>query len=325
MDLVTDIVNSLHLRAIVQDTVRASAPWGLRFAPGATHNDAKHPGAKVVSQHVVAHFHMLEGGSCWLILDGISRNIRLSDGDCFLIGPDISYALVDNLNTRASDCHSLPRPDANNTIVFGGGGTVTSLVSGLLCFDTETRKSSAAWIPPLTVIRAEQAHKLLLHQTIALLRSNLKEHSPGITPVSKRLAEILVLQVLQSDGARLDTPLGTRPHSGKADPKISAAIAAIHRESHREWTVAALSATAAMSRSSFAVRFKQVVGQSPLEYVAQWRMDRAKQRLRESNLPLMDVAQEAGYASQAAFNKAFKRHLGESPGEYRRKSTASSE
>jgi len=67
MDLVTDIVNSLHLRAIVQDTVRASAPWGLKFTPGATSNDAKHPGAKVVSQHVVAHFHMVEGGSCWLI------------------------------------------------------------------------------------------------------------------------------------------------------------------------------------------------------------------------------------------------------------------
>jgi AraC-like DNA-binding protein len=324
MDLVTDIVNSLHLRAIVQDTVRASAPWGLKFTPGYTRNDARHPGAKVVSQHVVAHFHMVEGGSCWLILDGISGNIRLSDGDCFLIGPDIPYTVVDNPKTRASDCHSLPRPDANNTIVYGGGGTVTSLVSGLLCFDAETRKSSAVWIPPLTVIRADQARKLSLHQIIALLRSNLKENSSGITPVSKRLAEVLVLQVLQSDRAGLDSPMGTRPLSGKADPKIAAAIAAIHRESHREWTVAALSATAAMSRSSFTARFKQVVGQSPLEYVARWRMERAKQRLRESNLPFMDIAREAGYASQAAFNKAFKRHLGESPGEYRRKSTASS-
>lgn len=324
MDLVTDIVNSLHLRAIVQDTVRASAPWGLKFTPGATGNDAKHPGAKVVSQHVVAHFHMVEAGSCWLILDGISDNIRLSDGDCFLIGPDMPYTVADHPKTRARDCHSLPQPDANNTIVYGGGGAVTSVVSGFLCFDTETRKSSALWIPPLTVIRAEQAHKLLLHQIIALLKSNLKENASGITPVSKRLAEILVLQVLQSDSAGLDPPLGTRRLSGKADPKIAAAIAAIHRESHREWTVAALSATAAMSRSSFTARFKQVVGQSPLEYVAQWRMERAKQRLRESNLPFMDIAREVGYASQAAFNKAFKRHLGESPGEYRRKSTARS-
>jgi len=323
MDLVTDIVNSLHLRAIVQDTVRASAPWGLKFTPGATSNDAKHPGAKVVSQHVVAHFHMVEGGSCWLIQDGISGSIRLSDGDCFLIGPDMPYTVVDNPKTRARDCHSLPQPDANSTIVYGGGGTVTSLVSGLLCFDTETRKSSAVWIPPLTVIRAEQAHKLSLHQIIALLRSNLKEHASGITQVSKRLAEILVLQVLQSDSAWLDSPLITRLLRGKADRKIAAAIAAIHRDIHRKWTVAALSATAAMSRSSFTARFKRVVGQSPLEYVAQWRMERAKQGLRESNLPLMDIARGAGYASQAAFNKAFKRHLGVSPGEYRRKSTVS--
>ena len=209
MDLVTDIVNSLHLRAIVQDKVRASAPWGLRFTPGATLNNSKHPGTMAVSQHVVAHFHLVEDGSCWLIVDGISGNIRLSDGDCFLIGPDISYAVVDNPETRARDCHSLPRPNANNTIGYGGGGTVTSLLSGLLCFDTEARKSSVTWIPPLTVIRAEQAHRLSLQQIIALLRSNLKEHSSGITPVSKRLVEILVLQVLQSDSAWLDSPLTT--------------------------------------------------------------------------------------------------------------------
>ena len=92
----------------------------------------------------------------------------------------------------------------------------------------------------------------------------------------------------------------------------------MHRRIEHPWTVASLASEAGMSRSAFAQRFKELMNESPLEYLTRWRMYRGSDLLRESDRKLADVAQAVGYDSDGAFHKAFKRVLGIPPGEYRR-------
>lgn len=96
---------------------------------------------------------------------------------------------------------------------------------------------------------------------------------------------------------------------------------AIHENVDRSWTVESLAETAGMSRSAFALRFKSLLGQGPVEYVTEWRMQKALRLLREPDIKLFEIAKSVGYESDAAFSKAFKRVLGVTPGEHRRNST----
>jgi AraC-like DNA-binding protein len=101
-----------------------------------------------------------------------------------------------------------------------------------------------------------------------------------------------------------------------ADPPIAAALAAIHADPAAPWTVETLAAEANLSRSAFAARFKAIVGESPLQYVQRWRMQRAAHLIDVGNLPLKIIIERSGYASEAAFRKAFQQWIGVLPGQY---------
>jgi AraC-like DNA-binding protein len=101
-------------------------------------------------------------------------------------------------------------------------------------------------------------------------------------------------------------------------------LKAVHDNVRNPWTVESLAAAAGMSRSGFAARFKELLGQTPLDYVTEWRMQKALQLLRERDTKLVDVALAVGYDSHAAFSKAFKRLVGDTPGEYRRSALSQS-
>jgi len=102
------------------------------------------------------------------------------------------------------------------------------------------------------------------------------------------------------------------------DLQIGAALALVHADPQASWTVASLAAKVAMSRSAFAARFVQLVGEPPLQYVTRWRMQKASGILRDGHASLAEVAARVGYESEAAFSKAFKRAVGSTPGAYRR-------
>ncbi|MGB8129130.1 MAG: helix-turn-helix transcriptional regulator [Candidatus Angelobacter sp.] len=102
------------------------------------------------------------------------------------------------------------------------------------------------------------------------------------------------------------------------DPQIGAALRSVHGSVNNNWTVASLAETAGMSRSAFAVRFKELLGQTPLGYVTQWRMQKAIQMLPQRHKKLIEITQSLGYESDAASSKTFKRVVGTTPDEYRR-------
>ena len=313
MDPMTDIFRTMHVTAFGQHRLEATAPWGLI---GGKKSEGK---ATPASPTDLAHFAMLSRGNCWLSVEGIPDPIPLTGGDCFLLARDTSIVMRDSPRTRpTSTFREVAAKIDGNVAHYGGGGAPTTIVCGSLSFNRASLKPITQLLPRFILIKADQAHTLALHNTMQALASEMAEQAPGSEVVSTRLAEVLIIQILRAHIAS-----GSERDKGWLgaifDPQIGTALSAVHNCVDSPWTVESIATAAGMSRSAFAARFKELLGQTPLEYVTEWRMLKAIQLLEERDKKLIDIARSVGYESDAAFSKTFKRLVGASPGEYRRR------
>ena len=185
-----------------------------------------------------------------------------------------------------------------------------------MSFDRASLKPITQLLPSFILIKADQAHTLDLHNTMRALASEMAGQVPGSEVVSTRLAEVLFIQALRAHIASGAERRNQGWLRAIFDSQLGTALSAIHANADTPWTVESLAEAAGMSRSAFAARFKELLGQTPLEYVTEWRMQKAMQLLEQRDKKLVDVARTVGYESDAAFSKAFKRVVGASPGEY---------
>ena len=264
----------------------------------------------------VAHFAMLSRGSCWLSVDGISDQIPLTGGDCFLLDRDTSIVMRDSPRTRPRSTFREVAAHAKDSVAhYGGGGAPTTIVCGSFRFDRASLRPISQLLPNFILIRSDQGRTLALNTTLQALASEMAEQAPGSGVVATRLAEVLFIQILRAH-------IASEPERSMGwlravfDPQLGTALSAIHNRVNAAWTVASLAETAGMSRSAFAARFKELLGQTPLEYVTEWRMQKAVQLLEQRDKKLIEVARLVGYESDAAFSKAFKRVVGVNTGEY---------
>jgi AraC-like DNA-binding protein len=313
LDPITDIFSTLHVTAFGQHRLEATAPWGF-IREGQAEEEVRHSDKKI-SPTDLAHFAVLSRGNCWLSVEGVREPIPLAGGDCVLLARGTSFVLRDHPRTRPRSFREIA-PKANTNVVhYGGGGAPTTIVCGSLSFDRASLKPITQLLPSFILIKADQARALALHNTMQALASEMAEQAPGSEVVATRLAEVLFIQVLRAH-------IASGPERNKGwlraifDPRMGTALSAIHDSVKMPWTVESLAEAAGMSRSAFAARFKELLGQTPLEYVTQWRMQKAMPLLQQRDKKLIDVARSVGYESDAAFSKAFKRVVGASPGEY---------
>ena len=314
MDPITDIFRTMHVTAFGLHRLEATAPWGLK-QENQTEEQAT-PSDKKMSPTDLAHFAMLSRGNCWLSVEGIPDPIPLTGGDCFLLAKGTSIVLRDSPRTRPKLSFREVGAQANNHVAqCGGGGAPTTIVCGSLSFDRTSLKPIAQLLPSFILMKADEARTLALHNTVQALASEMAEQAPGSEVVATRLAEVLVVQVLRAHIAS-----GPERNQGWLraifDPQMGVALSAVHESVNTPWTVESMAEAAGMSRSAFAARFKDLLGQTPLEYVTEWRMQKAMQLLQQRDKKLIDVARLVGYESGAAFSKAFKRVVGANPGEY---------
>ena len=321
MDPISDIFRTMHVTAFGQHRLEATAPWSLvqeKQAEGGVT-----PGGKRTLPTDLAHFAMLSRGNCWLSVEGVADPIPLTGGDCFLLARDTSIILRDSPRTRPRLTFRELAPKANGNVVhYGGGGAPTTIVCGSFRFDRASLRPISQLLPNFILIKADQARTLALHSTVRALVSEMAEQAPGSAVVATRLAEVLFIQILRAH-------IGSGPERNTFekqegwlravfDPQLGTALSAVHDDVKTPWTVESLAEAAGMSRSAFAARFKEQLGQTPLEYVTEWRMQKAIQLLQQRDSKLIDVARLVGYESDAAFSKAFKRVVGNSPVEYLR-------
>ena len=326
MDPITDFFQTMQIVSVVHARLEATAPWGLKSDADVAEGTVKdkHSAKSAPSPFHFAHFGMLSRGNCWLSIESISEPIPLAGGDCFLLAPGSAYTLRDNPRTRTrSLCEVAPR-NGSQVIEYGGGGAPTTIISGWFRFGATSVKPLTRLLPPLILIKADQAQSLALHTTLNMLASETAVSAPGSELVVNRLADMLFIHSIRAH-------IGSQSEACKNgllraifDPQIGVALKSIHDKVEHPWTVESLAATCGMSRSAFAVRFRDLVGETPLEYLTSWRMQKATGLLQKGDKKLFEAAKSVGYDSDAAFSKGFKRIVGVAPRQYRRSATVPS-
>lgn len=281
-----------------------------------------HGGASVrIEPEGSAAFHYCSEGSC---IVEIARQpaIRLDAGDFLFLrdGPARVVRGGDGKRTRPQALRSLIRDVARDDVVrfATGHGRRSVVIGGGCCVDSPQASWFLAGLPATCCARRGGPEMARLAAIVDQLLAEAA--TPGASPVVARLAEVAVLIAIRAFAT--NTSPNAPYLAGARDPHLGRALAAIERDPHAPWTIAKLGRLAGMSRSGFAARFRELVGEPPLGYVARVRMARAETLLLERpELALPNVAQQVGYASVAAFSVAFKRIRGVAPGELRRAAT----
>ncbi|WP_429242072.1 AraC family transcriptional regulator [Luteibacter sp. 621] len=244
---------------------------------------------------------------------GPGRFYFIADGRCTL-----AIAGCDALTMGTGDLVLLPRGPAHQlTALADDPSTPPSVryVEGLYRFEGNALPPVLAALPRRVHVAANGAMPDWLMALTHFLLEESSHGEPGSRLMVSRLIDLLVIRALRTWATVGDGRFGRL--AGLTDERVGHALAAIHNAPLRRWTVAELAGAASMSRSAFAERFTSVVGESPLRYLARWRLHLAAEMLKTGNARISDVAQRVGYSSDAAFSRAFKACFGHRPGETR--------
>lgn len=262
---------------------------------------SKHEGIKC---YAVVH------GQGWLSIEGIPDPVRLETGDCFLLPRGEPFRLGSDLTSTPIDAMTLLANKKNGGIGKINGGGDCMIVGGHFVFSGNAEFLLSA-LPPIVHLQKE-SDKAALRWSLDRMIEELRDPQPGSSLVAEHLAHMMLVQAL-----RLYLAGGLKGSSGwlyaLADPQMSTAIGSMHDDPARRWTVEELAARAGMSRSIFAAKFKETVGDSPMEYLTRWRMLLAEEKLASTSDSISGIARSLGYESQSAFTKAFKRTMGCAP------------
>jgi AraC-like DNA-binding protein len=300
MDPLTDILSGLSIRRAMFTRLEASAPWGF--------DSSGEPFLKFV---------LLMRGSAILKTAGSPEPIALRGGDVFIMLQDQPYQIYDHENSVTTDCVDIEKLRIGNKIEVGGGGALTSFISGFFELDANTASPLLKVLPPLLHLKLDKDRGLAFQSVLEMLAIETEAPGLGSETVISRLFELLFVHAIRAYSAQPGGP--TRGWlAGNADRHLALALAAMHDDPAHDWTVESLARTAGMSRSAFAARFKSIVGQTPLDYLTQWRMYCAARLLQNSSLALAEVSRRVGYESVAAFNRVFRRETAVTPGAFRK-------
>ncbi|WP_175717173.1 AraC family transcriptional regulator [Burkholderia anthina] len=297
MDPLSEILSSLSNQNLFFGGLRTGGNWAIRF-----------PAPDNIK------FNAVVQGSCWLSVKGMEQPICLEQGDCFLVSRGRPVVIGSDLSLPAVDAEDLYR-DAVNGVAHYGNAADCFLIGGRFTFgdDADILLDS---LPTVVIIKSDSDQAAVLQWALQRLVCELSTPSPGSTSVAQHLGHIMLVQALRIYLAQEGS--GTASWlAALSEPRVSTVIQAIHSDPARRWTVEHLADVAGVSRSTLALRFKQVAGLPPLEYVSRWRMQLAARSLRNSQLTISSIAQTLGYESDSAFSSAFKRIMKCSPKDYR--------
>jgi AraC-like DNA-binding protein len=305
-DPLAEALHFLRMNGAFYCRSELTAPWGMTMMPM--------PG--------YIWFHVVTTGRVWLEA-GDDESKLLQPGDLGLVPHGEGHVLRSEPGVPAPGVLELEREEISEryeVLRHGGGGAPTTLICGAVRFDHPAARNLVEILPPIMHLEAASAPQLdWMQSTLRLMAVEAHELRPGSEAVITRLGDILVIQAIRS-WLETDPAAKTGWLGALQDEQIGRAIALIHRDPARNWTVASLADELAMSRSAFAARFTELVDEPAMQYVTRWRMQVAVSALRNDGATVGELASRLGYRSEAAFARAFKRVIGVPPGAVKRSS-----
>lgn len=295
MDSISQILKTLHLQANVFHNAQYCGEWRID-----------------TSGSEKATFHIVCRGNCLLTLPETALDpVPLIPGDMVIFPRDLPHNLCDEGNSDTAT-------NSATSITYDEGilDTGTGLVCGFLEFEHPGTAQLLNILPDYLIIRSTEAPwQINLAPMLNVLISESVNALPGAQIALDRICDLLFILILRQQIADSNNPSGLA--AALSDPRIRQSLDALHASPEQDWTVASLAQVAHMSRSAFAERFKSLMGVSPMSYQTSWRMQCAYRWLADDGITVWDAAGRCGYATEAAFAKAFKRELGISPGKVR--------
>jgi AraC-like DNA-binding protein len=341
MDVLADALRVIRLSGAVFFTAKFSSPWSVTSPPAEKLKPILAPDAECI-----ALFHILaEGQPCWIAFEG-QPPIKMSPGDFIIMPQGEAHVMTSDLALpplplepsllglrRTLDATAEGRLPC---MIYGGGGPAASMICGYLHCDQSFNPLLGA-MPHVICVRVRDGAATVqstgattelrqlamppetanwLETTLRYTIAEARADQPNGSPMLARLAELIFAEVMRRYVEHL--PAGQSGWlAGLQDPQVGRVLKLIHGDPKRAWTVAALGKEAGISRSALAERFAAIIGESPMRYLAGWRMQLAKRYLRESTQSIAEIAALVGYESEAAFNRAFRRLVGRPPAMWR--------
>ena len=262
-------------------------------------------------QHQGIKCYAVALGRCWLVMEGVDEPLALSEGDCILLPHGRPFRLASGLAVAAVGYAELER---DGDVRSWNGGGECLIVGGHFELAGAPARRLLGVLAPAVHLEGK-ADQVAMRWALDRMRLELNRRQLGASLMMQQLTQMILIQAFRQHTEQR-RGIGVGWLFALADPSLRRAIEAIHADPARRWTVDALAREAGASRSSFARRFAERVGQSPIDYVAGWRMMLAAERLAGGGEALTRIARSLGYGSDSAFCAAFRRAMGCSPRQY---------
>lgn len=312
VDLLSDALNLVRLTGALIFRVEIQGPWGIAANPTLE----KYAPLLPAGTNQVIAFHVVLDGACWMRHPRHDW-VRATAGDAVLFTDGGPHELADRPDRVtipfASMLGGRSMLGIRNERFQTGPGDSTSILCGFLGCDRRAFEPLCHSLPPMFVVNLGQRMETLVRYAVA----NALDDSPGAAALRERLAELLFLSAVRLYMRDLPAD-ATGWLAGLRDPLVGRVLRTLHADPCRRWSVDELAAAVASSRSVLAERFRQIIGEPPMHYLTKLRMQLAARRLDESRHSIARVADEVGYDSSAAFQRAFKRCFGLPPAAWRR-------
>ena len=300
MDVLSDIFDAVRLRGAVYFQLDYSPPWGMEMEAGP-----------------LAIFHVVVRGSCLFWTAGMPEPLVLRAGDVVAVPRGDAHWVADDPADARVPGRRIAQAYWEGRPLFEGEKVAATLVCGHIELDRTFDHPLMRQLPPLIHVRgADRSEHDWLRAVTSVIVEETKEMRPGYSAIVDRLSEVLFLHLHRAHLLEADAPRGY--WAALSDPQINEALSLMHESPQTRWNLQGLAGRVGMSRTAFAVRFKESVEMPPMHYLAQWRMHKAKELLRDPEPTLGAVARRVGYGSEAAFIRAFRRRFEQNPGAMRK-------
>ncbi len=305
IDVLSDIFETIRLRGTLYFRTDYSPPWAITVQEYAK----------------AARFHLVVQGRCHVALPS-GRTADIGPGDLILIPRGQTHVLADSAERRPAPLEQVMREsgyDGRGAFALGHGDpkASTQMVCGHFDFSEGADHPLLRALPEVIVMTpADRARQPLLDDTLRLVARRAFSDTLGAAAAISRLSEVFFIEVVRASIQQ--SPELSRVLEAMTDPQIGRALELIHKDASRQWTVESLASELGMSRSRFAERFSELMGEGPMSYLADWRLQRALVLLGRPHVNVQTVAAKVGYLSAAAFTRAFAQKFGAPPSDFRR-------